>query len=150
MITISNLAKLKIKEMITNNLGKATLLYINGSGCNGFSYKFKILKEDQKPHKLDEIVKIDDYNMYICGKSLIYIIGTNIDYKEDMMGPRFDFSSKQIDSKCGCGTSVNFKVGDTPTPPLDLRWDLDLRVHTPHPLRFKVGLRFKGSHPTPP
>jgi len=110
MITISNLAKFKIKEMIVNNLGKSSFLYINGSGCNGFSYKFKILKEDTKPHKLDEIIKIDNYNMYLCGKSLIYIIGTNIDYKEDIMGSRFDFSSEQIDSKCGCGTSVNFKL----------------------------------------
>lgn len=109
MITISNLAKFKVKEMIQNNFGKAVLLYINGSGCNGFSFKFKILKNDEKPDKLDEVVKVDDYNMYLCGKSLIYIMGTNIDYKEDIMGSRFDFSSALIDSKCGCGTSVNFK-----------------------------------------
>jgi len=109
MITISNLAKFKIKEMIANNFGKAAFLYVNGSGCNGFSYKFKILKKDIKPYKLDEIVQIDDYNMYLCGKSLLYIMGTNIEYKEDIMGSGFDFSSKQIDSKCGCGTSVNFK-----------------------------------------
>ena len=109
MITISNLAKFKIKEMITSNFGKAAFLYINGSGCNGFSFKFKILEEDKKPYKLDEIIKVDDYNMYLCGKSLMYIMGTNVDYKEDIMGSRFDFSSAQIDSKCGCGTSVNFK-----------------------------------------
>ena len=109
MIKVSNLAKLKIKEMITHNLGKAAFLYINGSGCNGFSFKFKILKENKKPAKLDAIIEIDDYNMYLCNKSLMYIIGTNIDYKEDIMGSRFDFSSEQIDSKCGCGTSVNFK-----------------------------------------
>ena len=109
MITLSNLAKFKIKEIIINNCGKAALLYINGSGCNGFSYKFKILKEDKKPSKLDEIIKIDNLNLFLCSKSLFYIIGTHIDYKEDLMGSRFDFSSKQIKSKCGCGTSVNFK-----------------------------------------
>ena len=109
MITVSNLAKSKIKEMIANNFGKSALLYINGSGCNGFSFKFKILQDDNKPHKFDEIIKIDDYNMYLCGKSLMYIMGTTVDYKEDIMGSRFDFSSEQIDSKCGCGTSVNFK-----------------------------------------
>ena len=112
MISISNIAKIKIKEMIKKNVGQAALLYINGSGCNGFSFKFKILQEDVKLNKLDEIVKIDEYNMYLCGKSLFYLIGTNIDYKEDIMGSRFDFSSKQIDSKCGCGTSVNFKEND--------------------------------------
>jgi len=109
MISVSKLAKFKIKEMIVNNCGKAALLYINGSGCNGFSFKFKVLKENKKPNKLDEIIEVDDYNMYLCGKSLMYIMGTNVDYKEDIMGSRFDFSSEQIDSKCGCGTSVNFK-----------------------------------------
>ena len=109
MIQISNLAKFKIKEMITNNFGKAAFLYIKGSGCNGFSYKFKILHEDKKPSKLDEIVKVDNYNMYLCEKSLMHIMGTNVDYIEDIMGSRFDFSSEQIDSKCGCGSSVNFK-----------------------------------------
>jgi iron-sulfur cluster assembly accessory protein len=109
MITISTLAKSKIKEMISNNFGKSVLLYINGSGCNGFSYKFKILKENNKPHKSDEVFKIDNQNIYLCGKSLMYIIGTKIDYVEDIMGSRFDFTSNQIDSKCGCGSSVNFK-----------------------------------------
>lgn len=109
MITISKLARFKIKDMVANNVGKAVLLYINGSGCNGFSYQFKILDKDKKPSKLDELVKIDNINLYLCSKSLLYIMGTNIDYKEDMMGSRFDFSSEQIDSKCGCGTSVNFK-----------------------------------------
>ena len=110
MIKVSNIARLKIKEIISNNLGKSALLYVNGSGCNGFSFKFKVLDEDKKPNKLDEVIKIDDYNIYLCGKSLMYIMGTNIDYKEDIMGSRFDFTSKQIDSKCGCGTSVNFKL----------------------------------------
>lgn len=109
MIYISNLAKYKIKEMITNNFGKAVLLYISGSGCNGFSYKFKILPEDCKPNKFDEVIKMDNYNIYLCGKSLIHIIGTTIDYKEDIMGSRFDFNNEQIDSKCGYGSSVNFR-----------------------------------------
>lgn len=39
----------------------------------------------------------------------MYIIGTNIVYKEDIMGSRFDFTNDNISNKCGCGTSVNFK-----------------------------------------
>ncbi len=109
MIIVSNLAKSKIKEMISNNFGKSALLYIKGSGCNGFSYKFKILKDDIKPNKHDEMFKMDNQNIYLCGKSLMYILGTKIDYIEDIMGSRFDFTSEQIDSKCGCGSSVNFK-----------------------------------------
>ena len=39
----------------------------------------------------------------------MFLLGTNIDYIEDIMGSRFDFKNKNIDSKCGCGTSFNFK-----------------------------------------
>jgi Fe-S cluster assembly iron-binding protein IscA len=39
----------------------------------------------------------------------MYIIGTKIDYKDDIMGSRFDFKNDNMKNKCGCGTSFNFK-----------------------------------------
>ena len=39
---------------------------------------------------------------------MLYVLGTTVDYKEDMMGSRFDFINDKIMGKCGCGTSVNF------------------------------------------
>ena len=39
----------------------------------------------------------------------MFLLGTNIDYIEDIMGSRFDFQNQNIESKCGCGTSFNFK-----------------------------------------
>ena len=42
----------------------------------------------------------------------MYLMGTHIDYKADIMGERFDFSNNNISSKCGCGTSFNFKLPD--------------------------------------
>ena len=71
--------------------------------------KFKILKEDKKPEKLDEIFPIENYNLYLCNKSLMFLLGTEIDYIEDIMGSRFDFKNNNISNKCGCGTSFNFK-----------------------------------------
>ena len=111
MITITNLAKKKMIDLIKKE-GKSNsiFLYLKGGRCNGFSYKFKILKEDAKPNKLDELVKIDDYNLYLCNKSFMWLLGTKIDFKEDLMGNRFDFQNDNIDSKCGCGTSFNFKI----------------------------------------
>ncbi len=73
--------------------------------CNAEDRDYNISIEDTTY----EVIKIDDYNMYLCRKSLMYIMGTTVDYKEDIMGSRFDFTNDQIDSKCGCGTSVNFK-----------------------------------------
>lgn len=109
MITISQTAKSILQNLINKENGKAVFLYLKGGGCNGFSYKFKILKEDKKPNKLDEVYKLDLNNLYLCNKSFMWLIGTEIDYIEDIMGSRFDFQNPNIYSKCGCGTSFNFK-----------------------------------------
>ena len=108
MITISNLAKSKLSDLIKKN-GKSALLYFKCGGCNVFSYKFDILQEDTRPDKLDEIFPMGDYNLYLCNKSIMYLLGTKIDYIEDTMGSRFDFTNDNIQSKCGCGTSFNMR-----------------------------------------
>ena len=109
MISFTSKAKNKLIDLIIQNNGKAAFLYLKGGGCNGFSYKFKILDEDKKPNKLDESYNLDDKNLYLCNSTLMFIIGTKIDYIEDIMGSRFDFQNQYIETKCGCGTSFNFK-----------------------------------------
>jgi len=119
MINITRKAKNKLIELIIKD-GKSAILYLKGGGCNGFSYKFKILKDESKINKLDVKIPLEtqididismnpNINLYLCNKSLMYLLGTKIDYKEDIMGSRFDFENKNMDSKCGCGTSFNLK-----------------------------------------
>jgi iron-sulfur cluster assembly accessory protein len=108
MITMTNVARNKLIGLIEKS-GKSAYLYLRGGGCNGFSYNFKILKQDERPNKLDEHYQLDGYNLYLCNKSLMHLIGTKIDYVEDIMGSRFDFDNENIQSKCGCGTSFTMK-----------------------------------------
>ena len=109
MIKISLSAMNVLVNMIRKNDGSSVLLYLKSCGCNGFSYKFKILKDCDKIQKLDEKIQLDNsYNLYLCNKSLMYILGTEVNYVEDIMGSRFDFKNTSIESKCGCGTSFNF------------------------------------------
>ena len=107
---MTNNAKARLSELILKG-GKSALLYIKGGGCHGFSYNIKILPTDTKPHKLDEEFKLDEYghSLYLCNKSIMYLIGMKIDYVDDIMGSRFDFKNDNIQSKCGCGTSFTFK-----------------------------------------
>lgn len=108
VVTITNNAKARLSDLIRQG-GKSALLYIKGGGCHGFSYNFKILQTEAKPHKLDEECKVDGYSLYLCNRSIMYLIGMKIDYVEDIMGSRFDFKNDNIQSKCGCGTSFTFK-----------------------------------------
>jgi iron-sulfur cluster assembly accessory protein len=109
MITVSQSAKNKIREMLGKETRKNILLYVKGAGCNGFSYNFKILENDVKPNKLDEEYKIDDFSIYLCGKSIMYLIGVKVDYVNDIMESKFEFTNDNIQSKCGCGKSFAFK-----------------------------------------
>lgn len=120
MIKISRTAKNILVNIIKKQNSSSALLYLKGGGCNGFSYKFKILKDNDIINKLDEKISLEtsidfdlsinnDINLYLCNKSIMFLIGTEIDYIEDIMGSRFDFKNPLIESKCGCGTSFNFK-----------------------------------------
>ena len=109
MLTASPRAINKIQDIINKKNGQAILLYLQGGGCSGMKYQFEVLDINKKEDKLDEIVKIDDVSIHMCGKSLLYTMGTHIDYiDDDIMGSRFDFSNDNINGKCGCGTSIRF------------------------------------------
>lgn len=100
-ITPNAIQQLKIiKDTHKSN---ALKFYIKGGGCNGFNYQLE--PTNDKPEKLDEIVKIDDLEIHVCGKSLIYILGTEIDWNVDIMGSTFKFNNPNASSNCGCGSS---------------------------------------------
>ena len=95
-----------------NILSKATnqegfLFSAKGGGCNGFNYMLEPYKE--KIEKKDEIIKYENINIVICSSSIFHLLGTKIDWKEDIMGKSFHFENPNATSKCGCGTSFSIK-----------------------------------------
>ena len=83
-------------------------LGIKSGGCNGFDYHLEA--RDKPPDKLDEMYNKEDINLIVCGKSLFYLLGTEIDYTNDIMGNRFIFSNPNAQSTCGCGSSFSPKI----------------------------------------
>ena len=116
MKQIINLTKNAIKHLVklkNKNNCKYILFSAKGGGCNGFGYNIEPTNDE--PEKLDEIVNIyddmtnTDLSIQVCGRSVFYLLGTEIDWKEDFMGARFVFDNPQAKSKCGCGTSFSIK-----------------------------------------
>lgn len=87
------------------NTDKYITFFIEGGGCNGFKYCLKPTNEI--PKKNDELFIKDNLQINICGKSLLYVLGTEIDWKEDYMGSRFEFNNPNATSKCGCGSTFS-------------------------------------------
>jgi iron-sulfur cluster assembly accessory protein len=108
ILTVTQKASEKLSIILKQSNKCAIRFYVKGGGCNGFNYKLE--PTDDKPEKLDEIVKIDDVNIHICNHSLMHLLGTKIDWKEDIMGQGFHFENPMAKSKCGCGTSFTSKA----------------------------------------
>ena len=99
-------AALKVAELIAEE-GNPELklrVFVQGGGCSGFQYGFTF----------DEITNEDDTTMTTNGVSLLidamsyqYLVGAEIDYKDDLEGAQFVIKNPNASSSCGCGSSFS-------------------------------------------
>ena len=95
--------QLKFISKVSGN--KSILIGVKGGGCNGL--KYFIEPTSAKPQKIDEQLDIDGTDVIVCGKSLLHILGTEITWKKDYMGERFDFNNPNASGSCGCGETFS-------------------------------------------
>ena len=75
---------------------------VKGGGCSGFSYVLD-LTETQK--ETDEVFMQHGIAVICDPKSLLYLSGTTIDFKDEIMGRGFVFTNPNATTSCGCGSS---------------------------------------------
>ena len=79
-------------------------LGVLGGGCSGLSYQFKF---DTKPRPNDNVFDFDGVHVFIDPKSIRYLHGMTLDYKETLMESGFVFENPNAKKSCGCGTSFS-------------------------------------------
>jgi iron-sulfur cluster assembly protein len=79
-------------------------LGVLGGGCSGLSYQFKF---ETKPRPTDRIFDFDGVHILIDPKSIRYLQGMTLDYKETLMQSGFVFENPNAKKACGCGTSFS-------------------------------------------
>jgi iron-sulfur cluster insertion protein len=79
-------------------------VYITGGGCSGFSYGFTF---DEKYKEGDSIVINSNVSLVVDPMSYQYLIGSTVDYLEDLQGARFIISNPNAKTTCGCGSSFS-------------------------------------------
>ncbi len=79
-------------------------LGVKGGGCSGFSYSLDLTET-----KTDEDESWDQHGIeVICDcKSMLYLDGVSVDFKDEMMGRGFVFNNPNATSSCGCGSSFS-------------------------------------------
>jgi len=106
MISITDKALEQIKNIsLTDNPdgSKGLRLAVTGGGCSGLSYKIEF--SDKKDR--DNILNFDGVNVFIDPKSLIYLKGIVLDFKDGLNGKGFSFENPNAKNTCGCGESFS-------------------------------------------
>ena len=108
-VNLSETAAKEIKDIITQQSlpTDATFLRVGvkGGGCSGFSYMLDLTEE--APGEMDETLESQGVKILIDQKSLLYLDGVEIDFKDEVMGRGFVFKNPNATSSCGCGSSFS-------------------------------------------
>jgi iron-sulfur cluster assembly protein len=105
VIQVTPKAVAKIRQAFAKQGVEGVLrLGVLGGGCSGLSYQFKF---DTKQRPTDKLFEFDGVKIVVDPKSLLYLHGMTLDYKESLMQSGFVFENPNAQKNCGCGTSFS-------------------------------------------
>lgn len=106
MLTLTDAAANQVKKLIDESDAPVVGLRVGVSskGCSGLSYVFEYA-EDKK--KLEEEVESKGVKIFIDPMAVMFIMGSEMDYKKDRLQSGFVFNNPNAKSVCGCGESFS-------------------------------------------
>ena len=106
MVLITKLAADKVNEIRDAEAIEATMalrLRVVGGGCAGFNYDLYF----DEPSEVDRQFEVEGVKVVVDEMSLMYLVGTEIDYVESLQGAGFKFNNPNVKTTCGCGSSFS-------------------------------------------
>ena len=106
-ILVIERAAQEVKTIITQEkLPEATFLRlgVKGGGCSGFSYSLDLTETKDEA---DEEFDFHGIKVICDPKSFLYLNGTTVDFKDEVMGRGFVFNNPNASHTCGCGSSFS-------------------------------------------
>ncbi len=103
-IVFTDAAATKVSELIKEEDNPDLMLrvFISGGGCSGFQYGFTF---DETIEAGDSQVENQGVKLLVDPMSVQYLMGAEIDYKEDLQGAQFIIRNPNAQTTCGCGQS---------------------------------------------
>ena len=107
VIKLSDNAANRIKEIMSkaDNTAIGVRVGVKSGGCAGMSYVMEYAKEAKKN---EEVIEDKGVKVFIDANAVMYLLGTEMDYKKDKFSSQFVFKNPNETERCGCGES--FKV----------------------------------------
>jgi iron-sulfur cluster assembly protein len=90
--------------MVNRGKGLGLRLAIKTTGCSGLAYVLEFVDDLNED---DELFSINDVNIIIDAKSLVYLAGIELDFIKEGLNEGFKFTNPNAKGECGCGESFN-------------------------------------------
>lgn len=105
-LVFTDSAASKVAELIKEEGNDALKLrvFVQGGGCSGFQYGFTF---DEELNEDDTSMENGGVTLLIDAMSYQYLVGAEIDYKEDLEGAQFVIKNPNATTTCGCGSSFS-------------------------------------------
>lgn len=103
-LVFTDAAARKVGELIReeDNAELKLRVFVSGGGCSGFQYGFTF---DEKIEEGDTTIENEGVTLLVDPMSVQYLMGAEIDYKEDLEGAQFIIRNPNATTTCGCGSS---------------------------------------------
>jgi iron-sulfur cluster assembly accessory protein len=108
-VSLTDAAAAKLRELTAEEINPSVGLrvYVYSGGCSGFRYGMMI---EDAPTEDDRVLETNGVKVYVDGKSVDLLAGSQIDYVDTLMGAGFTVNNPNAVAACGCGSS--FRTAD--------------------------------------
>ena len=106
VMTMTDAAALRVKALMSAS-GPAVQglkIGVKKGGCAGMEYTMTFV---DSVGRFDEVVERDGARVIVDPQAVLYLLGTEMDFKADKLSAQFVFNNPNQKSACGCGESVN-------------------------------------------
>lgn len=105
-IVFTDSAADKVKDLLIDegNPNLKLRVFVQGGGCSGFQYGFTF---DEDINEDDTTLEKNGVKLLVDPMSFQYLVGAEIDYKEDLEGSQFVIRNPNATTTCGCGSSFS-------------------------------------------
>jgi len=104
-VTMTSAAAERVRSfMVNRGKGLGLRLGIKTTGCSGLAYVLEFVDDLNED---DQLFTIEDVNIIIDAKSLVYLEGIELDFVKEGLNEGFKFTNPNAKGECGCGESFN-------------------------------------------
>ena len=103
-VTLSEAAASRVKELMAQSPEPVLGLRIGvkSGGCSGLSYTLELATDEKAD---EETLEDKDIKVFVDSMAMMFLVGTQVDYRQNAMNASFVFSNPNEKSRCGCGES---------------------------------------------